>query len=139
MKTCIRCNEVKPMDGFYKHKAMKDGHLNKCKECSKSCVRSNRAEKAEHYREYDRKRGNRQSREYLSCYRKKYPRKYRAHNMVNNAIRDGKLFAEPCEVCKSGSGTHAHHDDYAKPLNVRWLCAVHHKQWHTENGEGLNP
>ena len=122
---------------FYKSMSMLDGHLNSCKECIKSGVRKNRAENIEHYREYDRDRGNRQSREYFKNYRAKFRKKYIAHNMVNNAIRDGKLFSEQCEVCGSHS-SHAHHDDYAKPLNVRWLCAVHHKEWHKENGEGKN-
>ena len=58
--------------------------------------------------------------------------------MVNYAIRSKKLFKEPCEVCGTDKNIHAHHDDYLKPLNVRWLCAVHHKQWHDKNGEALN-
>ena len=138
MKKCFACDVIKPMDGFYEHKAMKDGRLNKCKECTKSRVNKHRSENIDRYREYDRKRGNRQSRDYVANYRKKYPTKYKAHNMVNNAIRDGKLFAQPCEVCGIDNGSHAHHDDYAKPLNVRWLCPEHHKQWHNENGEGKN-
>lgn len=36
MKPCIACNKIKPLDEFYLQKGMKDGHLNKCKECCKS-------------------------------------------------------------------------------------------------------
>lgn len=137
-KECFKCGQVKPLSAFYKHKQMADGHVNKCKECNKADVRQNRKAKADYYREYDRKRGNRQGLDYVKEYRKKYPNKYRAVTMVNNAIRSGNLHKQPCEVCGVCDSVHAHHDDYLKPLNVRWLCAVHHKQWHDENGEGLN-
>lgn len=117
---------------------MSDGYLNKCKDCSRYDVRKNRESNIEYYREYDKKRGNRQAENYNKEYREKYPKKHKAHNLVNNSIRDGKLFPEPCMVCGELDNVHAHHDDYAKPLNVRWLCASHHKQWHEENGEGKN-
>lgn len=154
MKQCFKCGEVKILSDFYKHNGMKDGHLNKCKACAKSDVRTNREGKVEQYREYERGRagdpkrvaarsaytkteaGKAANSKASKVYRDKFPTKYKAHNMVNNAIRDGKLFSEPCELC--GEKAHAHHDDYAKPLNVRWLCPDHHKQWHCENGEGLN-
>jgi len=39
MKKCFKCNIEKPIDFFYKHKAMKDGRLNKCIECTKLDVK----------------------------------------------------------------------------------------------------
>ena len=117
---------------------MADGHLNKCIECTKKDELKRRWENIEKIRRYDRERGNRQTQEYIKEYRSKYPKKVKATTMVNNAIRDGKLFKEPCEVCGTTEKIHAHHNDYAKPLNVRWLCSAHHKQWHRDNGEGKN-
>ena len=137
-KQCFKCKKEKDLSEFYKHNQMKDGHLNKCKECNKIDAINTRNARIEHYREYDRKRGNRQDNQYMAEYREKYPNKYKAHTMVNNAIKSGKLFHEPCEVCNTVDNVHAHHDDYLRPLNIRWLCAAHHSQWHRDNGEALN-
>lgn len=48
---------------------------------------------------------------------------------VKKAITRGVLVPQPCEVCGQEKA-HAHHDDYSKPLKVRWLCRKHHQQHH---------
>ncbi len=138
MKTCFKCGGEFELSEFYPHKQMADGHLNKCKECTKTDSTRHRNANLDKIRKYDRGRGNRQSPGYLLKYRAEKPNAYKAGCMVSNAVRDGKLFREPCGVCCSEENVHAHHDDYLKPLNVRWLCVVCHNQWHAVNGEGLN-
>lgn len=138
MKKCFKCQEELPLSDFYKHKQMVDGHLGKCKACTAEDVRKNRLRNIDRFRDYDRKRGNRQTKEYRDKRKARYPNKCKATSMVGNAIRDKRLFKEPCEVCGTEEALHAHHDDYLKPLNVRWLCAAHHRQWHVKNGEAKN-
>jgi len=52
-----------------------------------------------------------------------------ANRAVYIAIASGSLQRMPCEVCESPR-THGHHDDYSKPLEVRWLCSKHHLSLH---------
>ncbi len=54
-----------------------------------------------------------------------------ARRIAGKALRDGTLVRQPCEVCGEPA-SHGHHEDYAKPLEVRWLCARHHGQRHAE-------
>lgn len=61
--------------------------------------------------------------------KEKFPHKYRARLTARMAISKGTLMRLPCEVC-GGEKVHAHHDDYSKPLDVRWLCAKHHNELH---------
>jgi hypothetical protein len=58
------------------------------------------------------------------------PEKVAAHKAVERALRKGILVRQPCEVCGAASRVHAHHENYAEPLAVRWLCALHHKDAH---------
>lgn len=66
--------------------------------------------------------------------------KEKARIKLRYAITRGKIKPQPCEVCgklpilKNGQrGIHGHHDDYSKPLKVRWLCGKHHAEWHKHN------
>lgn len=122
---------------------------NKCKECHKAHVRQHRADMAEHYRECDRQRYQNDPR--VKARHRRYQKteagkaslrkarqkwmennadKRAAHVLLGNAVRDGKIKKGPCEVCGSTENVHGHHDDYTKPLEVRWLCALHHAREH---------
>jgi hypothetical protein len=59
-------------------------------------------------------------------------KKKRIRNLVYKALKAGRLERKPCEVC-GNIKAHAHHSDYNKPLDVIWLCAKHHKEWHMKN------
>jgi hypothetical protein len=48
-----------------------------------------------------------------------------AYLAVQQALRTGTLVPQPCRVC-GVEPTEAHHPDYAKPLEVVWLCSPHH-------------
>lgn len=61
--------------------------------------------------------------------------KIRARVTARHAIRSGALVRKPCEVC-GASKTDAHHDDYGKPLDVRWLCRQHHVAHHRKVRRG---
>ena len=51
---------------------------------------------------------------------------------VRRAVAAGTLTRQPCECCGEYK-SQAHHDDYGKPLDVRWLCATCHRAWHRSN------
>jgi hypothetical protein len=53
----------------------------------------------------------------------------RAYQAVQYALKRGRLIRSPCEICKT-EPVEAHHDDYSKPLDVRWLCRQHHAIHH---------
>jgi hypothetical protein len=56
--------------------------------------------------------------------------KHAARNLVGLHIRTGRLIPKPCEICGTDLQIEAHHDDYDKPLDVRWLCRHHHREYH---------
>ena len=158
MKTCFKCGIEKPLFEFYRHKQMADGHLNKCKDCTKVDVCANYRANIDHYKDYERNRGmldhrvlsrivysntdagKTSHRKARARWARNNPSKRLANIMVGNAVRDGRLIKPiECSVCGNApSRMHGHHDDYAFPLVVRWLCPGCHTKWHKRNGPGEN-
>lgn len=135
-KICFKCKQKKELNEFYKHPRMKDGHLNKCKECNKKDVSKNYADNIDYYKNYDAMRNDSNKRkekalEYQTNRREREPIKYKARTAVSNAIRDKKLFKQPCQEC-GNIKSQAHHEDYTKPLEVVWLCFICHRQEHNQ-------
>lgn len=59
------------------------------------------------------------------------PEKRSAHKLVEMALLSKRLVKQPCERCGC-ENVHAHHDDYSLPLDVTWLCPLHHAARHKE-------
>lgn len=125
------------------------GHDSKCKSCTKKLVRARRVRELEKVREYDRARGSlphrvkaRQDYSKTEAYRvsaKASKKKYKENNKekiaargkVCRAVMAGKIEKSKCIVCGCGK-TQAHHEDYAKPLDIVWLCVCCHADRHKD-------
>jgi hypothetical protein len=67
------------------------------------------------------------SRAHSTAYRKKYPEKIHARKIVYVAVRNGTLVKKKCFCGKAK--VEAHHEDYSKPLKVKWMCRKHHRKY----------
>lgn len=118
-KTCSQCFEEKFLTEFSKH--TRDGYRSECKKCSsiqKQLYRIKYKDKITEYR---------------VNYVKQYPYKVKAHSRVTAAIHSGQLVsAKICQAigCNETKNIEGHHDDYNKPLDVRWFCRQCHRGFH---------
>lgn len=147
MSTCKICGATSEETKFYA------GVSSRCAECHKSEVRKNRAENIEKHRAYDAKRfqsdprvkarhkryqataeGKEAMLRSRTKWQEKSPEKRAAHVILGNAVRDGRVMKpKSCSKCLQSFPSrkiHAHHADYAMPLQVVWLCAQCHVDHH---------
>ena len=79
------------------------------------------------------------NREKIRAYQTEYQRKYRhdpekrlrlsARRIVKNYIANGSIKRKPCSGC-GNKKAESHHPDYAKPLEIVWLCRACHLKEH---------
>ena len=132
MKKCFKCNTVKPLSEFYKHPQMGDGHLNKCKVCTKNDVKQKYIENStDHlFLEKERKRG-----------RQKYHRLYVGNgkvnkkslmNYVNKYPEKKKALSLSGKLKKPFEGAEKHHWSYnlEHAKDVIWLTKKQHMKAH---------
>ena len=103
MKECFKCKEIKDLSCFYKHKQMGDGHLNKCKECTKNDVKTDYGKNIQNHEWHEKERARgREKYHRLGCkkpssisksitqlnYKTLYPEKYKAKNSSQRLVLD---------------------------------------------------
>lgn len=138
---CSKCKKQKPADEFCKNKSNPNGLADYCKPCHNKHVKEWQRKNKEKVNAYDatyrQTAPGKQARNKAKAKSNaKYPKKARAREMVYLAKSRGDLIPEPCETCGVTIGVHAHHDDYSKPLEVRWFCGTHHREHH-KNGVAI--
>lgn len=94
----------------------------------KERVRRERQQVAEERREARREAWNQYDRA------RRATLKVRARRALQDAVRRGTVRKpSACQACGNGvdsAALHGHHDDYRKPLDVRWLCVSCHALEH---------
>lgn len=140
-KVCKGCGRELPIEDFYKHPKMADGHLNFRKDCVKTRAGAHREENIDRIRAYDRERAKTERRKILK-YKETKKRNdevpgYRiAHLALLRAVRNGTIHKpDTCQVCGKTCSPEAHHKNYADKLKVVWLCRECHSQYHQGKSE----
>jgi len=133
MRTCSKCGVKQRLEDFYPSSMHKEGRKPECKKCNnergRAYVKANKEKRKAWRRQHYLKNLSREK-EAAKQYHLTHKDGHRAHAKVGYATRAGHLTPKPCEVCGTIDDVHAHHDDYSKPLDVRWLCRSHHLRLH---------
>lgn len=129
IKKCFKCGKEKPLSEFYVHKQMGDGHLNKCKECTRADVKKRYDELSQfdEFLEKERERG-----------REKYHRlgykETQKENSKKYKFRKRGKFANVHRYLKLLPEQEAHHWNYNNgyEYDVFILTRKQHKRAHAQ-------
>jgi hypothetical protein len=140
-RLCCLCKQELPLADFWKRTAR--GLSSACKRCAAERWSTNYRKDIESSRARSRAyaKSDPRSVERQAANVSKFPAKKRAHTAVYRAVKRGELVRPPgCSCCGDGNRVEAHHDDYAKPLDVLWLCTSCHRARHAElRAAGMDP
>lgn len=146
LKTCFKCKRELPRSEFYAHPQMGDGLLGKCKDCTKADAIANydRRRQDPAFVARERARGrDKHARLYSTGAGWQSPdapleMKKRAWVVLNRAVQSGQVVRPTtCSDCGDAGRIDGHHRDYAKPLDVDWLCQKCHRRRHAVHPERL--
>ena len=149
IKICKKCGESKSKDMFPAAKENRDGRSGTCRKCDSkfkcawakanreivnSMHRSWRAANRDKIRAANAEwyaRNKHIQRAMVEAWLDRNPDSIRAYSKMNWAIKKGVLVRPTdCDACERSGPVQAHHSDYAKPLDVLWLCVSCHKNFH---------
>lgn len=127
---CPTCNKLLSEDFYYKDKRTPNGLKGQCKKChSKGSIKtrnkiSSRKTNREYMRRVRKTKPEKIRKRELDSSKKRIPTiKTSARQKLNYAVKVGKIIKpERCEECNKTHRITAHHQDYANPLDVEWLC-----------------
>lgn len=130
MKACGKCKRELPLEAFALRKPGWNVRQSQCKECQRVIMAKwGKTEKGERAKISFRERHPEAYVEAAARFAARYPLKAECHKIFARAKARKKIVPKPCEVCGE-TKVHGHHPDYAKPLDVMWLCIDHHAEWH---------
>ena len=135
MKICSSCNVDKNLSEFGVRMASRDGLTASCKACQsiRDKARANDPDRVKARIEYAKTpRGKAAGYKAKLAWATRNTQKRKAHVIVGNAIRDGKIFKQPCENCGATNNIEAHHEDYSYPFLIKWFCTKCHSKHHHE-------
>lgn len=136
---CSGCLKWLPLDAFGVLASHAHGRASRCFVCMRARRKEQRKENPEPYRIREKRSRNPEANRRLAKLRPLlYPKAVYAIGVIKNEVMRGRMKRGPCEVCGATKYVHGHHDDYDKPLVVRWLCPPHHREWHDAHGQGAN-
>lgn len=123
-KVCFKCGRELPISEFYKHSRMGDGHLNKCKDCTKNDARKDYLRKSadESWMEKERARGREK------FHRLGYKGKFKSVREI--CPRNGGITRMLRSRGYNTSGKEAHHWNYNLPYSVFLLSRRAHRRIH---------
>lgn len=142
LKTCTKCGGTFPRTEFRREPRIKrDGRYPWCFTCDRQQKRKYRYanhDKVLAYEKQNRATERRRAKnaEYQRACKEKYPERFRARKLLNQAIKRGEIIRPPCQKCGAPK-PHAHHHDYSKPYDVEWLCSTCHYAEHRTSPEGI--